>query len=559
MVDLHAVLGGIVEGGDGLAHARVELGVAELRPLLRGEDLLVRVQRGRPAALPAVSDRPAAFFLFFFQIVLRYLTRRADRGAGEPTEAPASDGSIQDKILQANPVLEAFGNAKTLRNNNSSRFGKYFTIDFSQSGGVVSGTLTDYLLEKSRVVSQAEGERNYHIFYQLCAGAPAELKAQLGIGDAASHNYTKTCVQNDTDDLADWVEMDEALSLFAEAQTKTDVYRIVGALLNLGDVAFEAAGEASQVSSAAKGALGRAAKLIKVDAERLMLALCERSITTGKGRSTYTIKLKPEDAVSNRDALAKEVYSRLFSWLVHHIDAGMHLESKQGSSSRKASIGVLDIFGFEVLATNSLEQMLINYTNEKLHFQFCHYYFTLEQHEYEKEGVTWESIEFCDNAACLSLLERKLGVFDVLQDACRQPKTDDTTFADNLKGTLISDPNFGRAKFDPTGFTIHHFARSVEYSSHGMLEKNKDQLFTDLELVLTLSEDKFLQELQGGGKLSRGTAVAGATVARQFTESINKLMATLNATQPHYIRCIKCVTLKTMNAPQCCEHVWVAA
>jgi myosin-1 len=307
-----------------------------------------------------------------------------------------SVASIKDKLLESNPVMEAFGNAKTLRNDNSSRFGKYMVIQFDYSGAPLGATINTYLLEKPRIVGTQDGERGFHIFYNLCAGARGNVRSELGLSQASDYKYLgKTLTVKGMNDEADFGEVDSALDVLVGAERKKHMYRVVASVLHLGNVTFKPSGDKQE-------ALGcdMVARLLDVDLKKLQKSLTYKTIRT-RGE-VVSSPIKPDECVKTRDALAKAVYARAFKQLVSFLNEALLADAKV-----ELTFGLLDIFGFEIFERNSFEQLLINYTNERLQQIFVQLTLESEQREYAAEGLKWQPIPFFNNQIVVDLIEAK--------------------------------------------------------------------------------------------------------------------------------------------------------
>ena len=472
------------------------------------------------------------------KIVLRYLTERAQ---GESMH-------IRKQILDANPVLEAFGNAKTIRNNNSSRFGKYFQVQFNQNSEIVGAVIIKYLLEKSRVVSQAKDERNYHIFYQLCKGCTEEERQRYSIKNVEDYEYINHsgCFDIDgVDDKEEFETVREALTTVGISDENVqNVFRFVSAILRLGNV--EVTEDDNRIASiAGEEDLQVVSDLLKLDFMELKRALTYRTMSVGRGHrvSIHKIPLDKLKVVNTRDALAKELYGCLFDWLVNVLN-----KSVDKPKETRKTLGVLDIFGFEVFEKNSFEQLCINYANEKLHNQFIHYYFKHEQQEYEQENINVEFIEYKDNTACLALIENKggigkwAGLLSLLQEECSLKSADDRSFVAKINKELKDRDHFIHSKIKPKLFGVQHFAGDVMYDVTGFLEKNKDTLHTDIIQLMQAATDEFLIEVMHYSKSIQQAKSSGKlllTVAYQFRDQVESLIKMLGSTQSNYIRCLK--------------------
>ncbi|XP_025966984.2 unconventional myosin-Vb-like [Dromaius novaehollandiae] len=471
-----------------------------------------------------------------------------------------SDSSMEDKVLASSPLMEAFGNAKTTRNDNSSRFGKYIEIGFSQAY-VTGATIKTYLLEKSRVTFQAKAERNYHIFYQLCASAALPELQGLGLCGAESFHYTRqgqcTAVEG-TDDAADLDSTRHAFSLLGVLETEQlELFGVLAAILHLGNIAIRGRdrhGDGCFVEPTDK-ALGLFCTLLGVEESQVSRWLCYRKlVTTGE---TYMKPLSRQQALDSRDALAKHMYGQVFRWMASRVNRA--LRSPEGHHT---SIGILDIYGFEMFELNSFEQFCINYANEKLQQLFNLHVFKLEQEEYVTEEIPWVFVDFCDNQPCIELIEGRLGILDLLNEECKMPQGSDGSWAQKLYHTHLSSSHFQKPKRPTDAFIVCHFAGKVEYQCSGFVEKNRDAVPEELVGLLRASKSTLLAELfleEGDGTVSlqsrrsSGPRLASRpgrrslpgnnknkkSIASQFKASLRKLMEVLGSTTSHYIRCIK--------------------
>uniref|UniRef100_A0A4X2K8Z5 Unconventional myosin-Va n=1 Tax=Vombatus ursinus TaxID=29139 RepID=A0A4X2K8Z5_VOMUR len=476
----------------------------------------------------------------------------------------ASEANVEEKVLASNPIMESIGNAKTTRNDNSSRFGKYIEIGFDKRYRIIGANMRTYLLEKSRVVFQAEEERNYHIFYQLCASAKLPEFKMLRLGNADYFHYTKqggSPVIDGVDDDKEMMHTRQACTLLGINESyQMGIFRILAGILHLGNVGFTSRDSESCSIPPKHEPLIIFCDLMGVEYEEMCHWLCHRKLATAT--ETYIKPIPKFQATNARDALAKHIYAKLFNWIVDHVNQALHSAVKQHSF-----IGVLDIYGFETFEINSFEQFCINYANEKLQQQFNMHVFKLEQEEYMKEQIPWTLIDFYDNQPCINLIEAKLGILDLLDEECKMPKGSDDTWAQKLYNTHLNKcALFEKPRLSNKAFIIQHFADKVEYQCEGFLEKNKDTVFEEQIKVLKSSKFKMLPELfrddekaispssatpSGRTPLSRTpikpTKVRPGqsakehkkTVGHQFRNSLHLLMETLNATTPHYVRCIK--------------------
>ncbi|KAG6713716.1 hypothetical protein I3842_05G167500 [Carya illinoinensis] len=455
---------------------------------------------------------------------------------------------IEHEILKTNPILEAFGNAKTSRNDNSSRFGKLIEIHFSETGKISGANIQTFLLEKSRVVQCTEGERSYHIFYQLCAGAPAALREKINLKSADEYKYLRQsdCYSitgvNDTEQFRIVVEALDVVHVKKEDQQS--VFAMLAAVLWLGNISFTVIDNENHVEAVADEGLYNAAKLIGCDIGELKLALSTRKMRVGS--DSIVQKLTLSQAIDTRDALAKSIYACLFEWLVEQINKSLAV----GKRRTGRSIGILDIYGFESFDRNSFEQFCINYANERLQQHFNRHLFKLEQEEYIQDGIDWTKVDFEDNQDCLGLFEKKpLGLLSLLDEESTFPNGTDLTFANKLKQHLNSNSCFRGER--GKAFTICHYAGEVMYDTTGFLEKNRDLLHLDSIQLLSSCSSQLCQtfassmltqsEKPAAGPLykSGGADSQKLSVATKFKGQLFKLMQRLESTTPHFIRCIK--------------------
>ncbi|XP_061833885.1 unconventional myosin-Vb isoform X2 [Nerophis lumbriciformis] len=471
----------------------------------------------------------------------------------------AQQTSVEEKVLASNPIMEAIGNAKTTRNDNSSRFGKYIQINFGRKGDIIGANMSTYLLEKSRVVFQAPAERNYHIFYQLCASRQLPELRSLKLATPEHFRYTNQGGDANIPCTDDVMELERTRSAFTILGVLPDqqieLFRILAAVLHLGNVNIQASGRSSERSyiDADDVSLAIFSKLLGVEAALMAHWLCHRKLLLGG--DTLVKPMSGQQAVDARDALAKHVYEQMFKWTVHRLNVTLRSQSGRAGSF----IGVLDIYGFETFERNSFEQFCINYANEKLQQQFNRHVFHLEQEEYEREELTWSRIEFSDNQQCILLIEGPLGLLDLLDEECRMPKGSDESWVLKLYDQHLTGrahPHFRKPRMSNSAFVILHFADMVQYECGGFLDKNRDTVFEELINILKASQSELVAELfqQQGSKASvaNGSVRSGRRAHRehklsvgfQFRQSLQLLMDTLSSTTPHYVRCIKPNDLK---------------
>ncbi|CAL9116696.1 unnamed protein product [Musa acuminata var. zebrina] len=466
------------------------------------------------------------------KMIMRYLAYMGGRAASEGR-------TVEQQVLQSNPVLEAFGNAKTVRNNNSSRFGKFVEIQFDQSGRISGAAIRTYLLERSRVCQISDPERNYHCFYMLCA-APAEDIQRYKLENPRTFHYLNqsNCYELDgVDDSREYLETKKAMDIIGISTDEQDgIFRVVAAILHLGNIEFTDGKEID--SSQPKNEkswfhLRTAAELFMCDAKALEDSLCKRVIVT---RDENIIKtLDPEAAALSRDSLAKIVYSRLFDWLVNKINSSIGQDPNS-----KCLIGVLDIYGFESFKTNSFEQFCINLTNEKLQQHFNQHVFKMEQEEYTKEEISWSYIEFVDNQDILDLIEKKPGgIIALLDEACMLPRSTHETFAQKLYQAFKNHKRFSKPKLSRSDFTVSHYAGDVTYQTELFLDKNKDYVVAEHQALLSASKCSFVSSLFPLLSEDASKSSKFSSIGSRFKQQLQSLLETLSATEPHYIRCVK--------------------
>ncbi|XP_014677124.1 PREDICTED: unconventional myosin-VI-like [Priapulus caudatus] len=489
--------------------------------------------------------------------VLRYLTQNWGSHAGP----------IEERILQANPLLEAFGNAKTVRNNNSSRFGKFVEIHFSSQGVVDGGYISHYLLEKSRICVQNREERNYHVFYQMCAGAPAQMKQQLRLGSPDQFHYLRQgCLRDPVlDDAADFGVTEDAMrQLGFRDDERRNIYAIVAGVLHLGNVSFEDDEHNSRggsvVSNVGSNALSLTSAIFGLENDELRDALTARVMQSKGGVKGTVIKvpLKVYEAMNARDALAKAIYAKLFDSIVRKINDCIPLKSSANY------IGVLDIAGFEYFPINSFEQFCINYCNEKLQQFFNERILKDEQRLYEYEGLGLRQVNYSDNQDCIDLIEAKaVGIFDLLDEESKLPRPDPANFTASVHQKYpnhfrLSVPRKSRLKEHrelrtEDGFLVRHFAGAVCYQTAQFIEKNNDALHASLAMLLAEANNAFLRALFTEGSAKAASSAGGGggdggvrkgkltfiSIGNKFRTQLGSLMEKLRSTGTSFIRCIK--------------------
>ncbi|QIW94525.1 hypothetical protein AMS68_000043 [Peltaster fructicola] len=489
--------------------------------------------------------------------VIQYLASVATSETPRAKSGGRQLSNLSEQILRANPILEAFGNAQTVRNNNSSRFGKFIRIEFTRSGSIAGAYIDWYLLEKSRVVRVNSHERNYHIFYQLLQGADNKMRRDYLLDNLDLEHFEYTKHGNDTisgiSDTDEWKSLIEAFHImnFSEAE-QSAILSTVAAILHLGNITVakeSMRADQATLSAQAHDPLRRAARLLGVDPEAFTKALLHPRVKAGH---EWVEKVQtPEQVRLAIDALSKGIYERGFGDLVNRINRQLDRTSAGVVSEDTSFIGVLDIAGFEIFEENSFEQLCINYTNEKLQQFFNHHMFVLEQEEYAREQIEWKFIDFGrDLQPTIDLIElpNPIGIFSCLDEDSVMPRATDQSFTDKLHSLWDrKTPKYKRSLLKQ-GFTLTHYAAEVEYSTEGWLEKNKDPLNDNVTRLLAASTNKHVAALfadcadpdENAEVAARSRVKKGLfrTVAQRHKEQLTTLMNQLHSTHPHFVRCI---------------------
>ncbi|XP_073681347.1 unconventional myosin-VIIa isoform X1 [Garra rufa] len=458
---------------------------------------------------------------------------------------------IEQQVLEANPILEAFGNAKTIRNDNSSRFGKYVDIHFNKRGAIEGAKIEQYLLEKSRVCRQAADERNYHIFYCMLAGMSPDQKTKLGLGLATDYNYLtmgNCTVCEGRNDMKEYSSILSAMKVLMFTDTENwEISKLLAAILHMGNLRFEARTLKNLDTCVVVRSpdLAKAATLLEVDPQDVMTCLTTRTLIT-RGESVST-PLSVEQGLDVRDAFVKGIYGRLFVWIVDKINAAIYRVPSTENKTVRRSIGLLDIFGFENFTINSFEQLCINFANENLQQFFVRHVFKLEQEEYNLEDINWQHIEFTDNQDALDMIAIKpMNIISLIDEESKFPKGTDATMLYKLNSQHKLNTNYIPPKHNhETQFGIQHFAGVVHYETKGFLEKNRDSLHSDIIQLVHSSKNKFIKQIfQADVAMGMETRKRSPTLSSQFKRSLELLMRTLSVCQPFFVRCIKPNELK---------------
>ena len=475
------------------------------------------------------------------KVVLRYLANVQKREFPKDQVNPMHD--LEDKILYTNPVLEAFGNAKTVRNDNSSRFGKFIQIYFDQNQSIYSAEISNYLLEKSRLIMQSSFERNYHIFHMLLSGASEETRLQYKVARDERYpyvhwNYPEAESFVKTDREA-WEEMNRCmLGLQFTSAEKDGILRVIGTVLNLGMVQFEG-GEDHATMIKGGSHCKSVVELLGISLENLESLLCTKSITDPNTRSQIVQRVGKPMAEYNRDTFAKILYDKQFDWIVSRVNVEI---SKQltGAAAKYKSIGLLDIFGFEIFEVNSFEQLCINFTNEKLQQHFNDHMFKLEQTAYIDEKIDFDVVDFADNLFVINLIEKKPKcIFSLLDEQCAFANGTDSQFWEKIQANFKTTKGFLQGPRTKNNiFGITHFAGDVFYDVTNFLDKNKNSKNMDMDKVMSASSVIYIRDIFSE-KMNRGKSERLKSVSGQFLEQLEMLVKSLNESASMYIRCIK--------------------
>merc|ERR1719158_2257323 len=489
--------------------------------------------------------------------VIQYLAYVAASKPKSSSHLPASNegglnfGELEQQLLKANPILEAFGNAKTVKNDNSSRFGKFVRINFDASGYIAGANIETYLLEKARIIRQAPDERTFHIFYQLLMGSSKEFKSQLLLDDAKNYTFmTQGGLRvPGIDDIEEFAATQNAMKVMGITdEDMISIWRVISASLLFGNMEFKQERNTDQATLPDNTVAQKVAHLLGIQVTDLTKAFLKPRIKVGRD---YVTKAQTKEQVEFAvEAIAKATYERLFKWIVTRINRSLDRTKRQGASF----IGILDIAGFEIFDLNSFEQLCINYTNEKLQQLFNHTMFILEQEEYQREGIEWKFIDFgLDLQPTIDLIEKPMGIMALCDEECWFPKATDKSFVEKLVTSHSAHPKFMKSDFrGEADFSIMHYAGQVDYSAKKWLMKNMDPLNENVVQYLQASQDPFVchiwkdAEIVGMAQQAMTDSQFGRvtrkgmfrTVSQLYKEQLGKLMLTLRNTNPNFVRCI---------------------
>ncbi|XP_063002488.1 unconventional myosin-XIX [Elgaria multicarinata webbii] len=462
-----------------------------------------------------------------------------------PQKGSVAVERIEKRVLDSNPVMEAFGNACTLRNSNSSRFGKYIQLQLNRSQHLTSASIQTFLLEKTRVAYQAPRERNFHIFYQIAKGATPWQRLDWDLPEGANFSWLPNPEKALEEDCFDVTQ--EAMShLGIDASTQNNVFKILAGLLHLGNVRFSESEDESQpceLEDCAEAFAKSASRLLKVPVEELSDTLRIRTIIAGKQQQVFKKACPKAECETRRDCLAKVIYARIFDWLVAVINGSIYADPSVWNNF----IGLLDVYGFESFPENHLEQLCINYANEKLQQHFVGHFLKAQQEEYAAEGLEWSFVNYQDNQRGLDAIEGSpVSIFSLLNEECRLNRPSNAgQLQTRIEIALSENPCISRDRLSKEpNFTVSHYAGDVRYRVEGMVEKNKDPVPPELVLLLQQSKDPLLQKLftsqkTDGDDIKSQAKPTVVTVVSKFKGSLEQLMEILHSTTPHYIRCIK--------------------
>jgi myosin-5 len=504
------------------------------------------------------------------KIILKYLAvsslytdnNNINKNSNKNVKEDEENITVEKQVLDSNPLMEAFGNAKTVKNNNSSRFGKFIQVNFSQNGKILSAKIFNYLLEKSRVVSIQPEERNYHIFYQLIRGADSKERQKYQIRELEHFNYLKNgCFDVDeTDDKANFIEMKECMTkLKFKPEEMSYIFTVLMGILYIGNITFlEDTNNplgGSLIDPLVKSDFSIASELLGIDHATLTSIMTKRKLKDPMSDKYYERILTVEKAYNTRDAIAKTIYSKVFDFLIRRVNQAISNTEEMKKAKNVLKIGLLDIFGFENFEVNSFEQLCINYANERLQQYFNNHIFKLEQEEYKKEEIDFTEVEFKDNNEIIDLIDNsKRSIFSLLDSEAIVPNGNDAGFERNVYKYFSDHPNLNTEEKENEFLCISHYAGDVYYHTYGFMEKNIDQVTQDVLDALAGSKSKLLKKIfekkdetvdpkkkgkSSGAPASTSGKLQSESLSKQFKKQLDELMKMLSQSNPRYVKCIK--------------------
>lgn len=521
----------------------------------------------REASKPVVEDEPASVSIIITgesgagkteasKQVLNFLTLA--NKASFPSDVELAD-SVKNVIIDSNAIFEAFGNAKTVRNDNSSRFGKYIKLEYTADNQLWSAHTETFLLEKSRLVSVGTDDRNYHIFYQMVRGLDVVSKGKLHLTRVEDFKILTsggcTVITTEEEDITEFVAVCKALNLMGCTAADIDrLWELLSCVLHLGNIIVTPADTKKEQLQLTSIALEELANFLGVDIDGFVTALTMQKVNVKQTGEVYDKILSDEDIRNNIGALIKWVYGGVFNWIVAKVNSAYSTFSTSADKAVVKFIGVLDIFGFEIFVNNTFEQLCINYTNERLQQQFNEVVFEAEQEEYRREGLDWTSISFRDNQGVIDMIgKRPKGLLIILEEHSLMNRDPDDLALLNSFNKLHAtapamNPFYGKSRFGNDGFIVKHFAGEVSYNISNFIAKNNDSLQEDLTILFSTSSNSFLLEILRNSEVNAGkdkTVDAGTKIASsvsvsyRFRNQLDSLVNTLRSTKPFYIKCIK--------------------
>jgi myosin heavy subunit len=503
------------------------------------------------------------------KIILKYLATVSSEIAEGNNSKVLETESVEKQVLDSNPLLEAFGNAKTVKNNNSSRFGKFIQVNFTEFGKIISAKIFNYLLEKSRIVKIQPEERNYHIFYQFIFGASDQERSKYSIKDPSYYKYLKFgCFKvEDEDDGRNFQETKECMTkLKFNDDEKKFIFSILSGILYLGNVEYEEVDNNGKITlsitAESKEDFKIAADFLGLEPEKLHQILTIKKYIDPMSKKVLERSVPIDAAHNSRDAISKAVYAKMFDWIIKKINSAIANPEKEKTINKDKllKIGILDIFGFEIFETNSFEQLCINYANERLQQFFNNSLFKLEQDEYVKEKIDWSKIQFKDNKEIIDLIDNpSKSIFSLLDSEAMLKNTDDKKFRDNVYTHLTGNPHLVTFKggYGDT-INIQHYAGQVEYLVYEFIEKNNDQLNSDISEAFENSKNRLIKHLfkkkeDAVAAKKKGAApkekdgpnkIQTDSLSKQFRKQLDELLKMLGQSNPRYVKCIKPNSIK---------------